>query len=220
MIRVCLIGGIRLTREGVGALMRHDDGLEVTAHVGPSDGIHLAGCLADVAVVDASSTAPQAMRHVVEEVGIPTVALVPPDDEATVIALAQMGVMGFIEGDACLDELTAAIHSAARNEAALPPRAGTALLNHVSSPGSDPALDGIAALTLREREVIQLVAAGLSNKEIGAWLSIELGTVKNHVHNILKKLQVNGRSEAVTRLGISNGRGEPSRDLDLPRSFS
>ena len=200
--------------------MRRDDGLEVTAQVGPGDGIHAAACLADVAVVDASSTAPEEMRRIVEEAGIPIVAVVPPDDEATVIALAQVGVMGFVEGEACLEELVAAIRSAAREEAALPPRVGTALLHHVSSPGSEPPLEGIAALTLREREVIRLVAAGLSNKEIGAWLSIELGTVKNHVHNILKKLQVNGRSEAVTRLGMSSGFGESSRDLDLPRSFS
>lgn len=220
MIRVCLIGGIRLTREGLGALMRHDKRLEVTAQVGLDDGIHVAGCLADVAVLDACSTAPHAMRRVVAEAGVPTVALAPPDDAATVIALAQMGVMGFIEGEACLDELIAAIHSAVRNEAAFPPRVGTALLHHISSPGSDRASDGIPVLTMREREVIRLVAAGLSNKEIGARLCIELGTVKNHVHNILKKLQVNGRSQAVTRLGMGDELGKASRDLDLPRSSS
>jgi len=220
MIRVCLIGGIRLTREGLGALIGHDDRLEVTAHVGRDDGIRVAGGFADVVVLDASSTAPQTMRRVVEETRVPIVALAPPGDEATVIALAQMGVIAFVEGEACLDELVAAIHRAARNEATFPPRVGTALLHHISSPGSDRAADGTAELTMREREVIRLVAAGLSNKEIGARLCIELGTVKNHVHNILGKLQVNGRAAAVTRLGMRNELGRPSRDLDLSRSFS
>ncbi|MHB1224850.1 MAG: response regulator transcription factor, partial [Gemmatimonadaceae bacterium] len=57
-----------------------------------------------------------------------------------------------------------------------------------------------AELTPREREIISLVERGLSNKQIGAQLSIELATVKNHVHNILEKLQVRRRSDAVARV--------------------
>jgi two-component system nitrate/nitrite response regulator NarL len=56
-------------------------------------------------------------------------------------------------------------------------------------------------LTAREREVLRLVDEGLSNKEISARLSIEVSTVKNHVHNLLDKLQVTSRLQAAARLG-------------------
>jgi ATP/maltotriose-dependent transcriptional regulator MalT len=55
-------------------------------------------------------------------------------------------------------------------------------------------------LTCREHEVLQLVAAGLSNKQIARRLHVALPTVKNHVHNILQKLQVGSRTEALARL--------------------
>ena len=57
-----------------------------------------------------------------------------------------------------------------------------------------------ACLTARERQVAALLAQGLSNKEIGARLHIEVSTVKNHVHRILGKLRVRRRGEAVARL--------------------
>lgn len=205
MIRVCLIGGVRLTREGLDALVSRDERFEVVARIGPGDETEAAESLADVAVVDASTTALQAIQQIVEEGRAPTLVLAPPDDEARVIALAQMGVMGFIEREACIDEFFAAIAAAARREATFPPRIGTALLRHISSPRVEQDGDGTAVLTLREREVIRLVAAGLSNKEIGARLCIELATVKNHVHNILRKLRVSDRAAAVDRLGMGNG---------------
>lgn len=205
MIRVCLIGGIRLTREGLAALISREERFEVVTRVGPGDETGVADSSADAVVVDASSTAMQAIRRVVEKARAPIVVLAPPDDEGWVIALAQMGVMGFIEREASLEELLAAVHAAARNEATFPPRVGTTLLQHIRSPRFEQAGDGIAALTLREREVIRLVAAGLSNKEIAARLCIELATVKNHIHNILGKLGVSDRAEAVNRLGMSPG---------------
>lgn len=205
MIRVCVIGGVRLTREALAALIGRDQRLEVVVGVGPEDELRGVEGSADVAVVDASSTDLRAMRRIVEEAGIPIVVLASPEDEARVFALARMGVMGFIEREACFEELLAAVRGAVRKEATFPRRTATALLRHLSSPRTEQAADEIAALTLREREVIRLVAAGLSNKEIAARLCIELATVKNHVHNILSKLRVSDRTEAVTRLGMAVG---------------
>jgi DNA-binding NarL/FixJ family response regulator len=59
---------------------------------------------------------------------------------------------------------------------------------------------GAQQLTTREREILRLIDGGLSNKEIAGRLSIEVATVKNHVHNILEKLHVRTRTEAAARL--------------------
>jgi DNA-binding CsgD family transcriptional regulator len=76
------------------------------------------------------------------------------------------------------------------------------LLRRVRSLGPRSTATDVTTLTLREREVVQLIAEGLSNKEIAARLFIEFATVKNHVHNILEKLDVARRSDAVARLRI------------------
>jgi DNA-binding NarL/FixJ family response regulator len=68
------------------------------------------------------------------------------------------------------------------------------------SAGPRPARPEEARLTAREREIVELVAAGLSNKEISQLLTIELATVKNHVHIILAKLGVSRRSEVAARI--------------------
>lgn len=71
-------------------------------------------------------------------------------------------------------------------------------------------VDSKDALTAREHEILQLIERGLSNKEIARMLRIEVGTVKNHVHNVLQKLQVRGRGEAAhsMRKRSSASRGE------------
>jgi ATP/maltotriose-dependent transcriptional regulator MalT len=73
------------------------------------------------------------------------------------------------------------------------------------------------ALTARERQIVQLIAQGLSNKEIGSQLFIEVATVKNHVHNILEKLQVTRRGEAVARLRLVEGEAAAPPPL-IPRA--
>ena len=80
-------------------------------------------------------------------------------------------------------------------------------------------LDQARSLTRREREVLGLVHQGLTNQEIAGTLVIELGTVKNHMHNILRKLKVNSRRDAVhvSRLAGLWGSGEPAERVILRR---
>jgi DNA-binding NarL/FixJ family response regulator len=63
-------------------------------------------------------------------------------------------------------------------------------------------MDGDVRLTSRELEVLQCIGRGLTNQEIAAHLVVEVGTVKNHVHNILEKLNVNNRDEAASYLAF------------------
>ena len=78
----------------------------------------------------------------------------------------------------------------------------------------------MSSLTVRERQVVQLIAEGLSNKEIATRLGIEVATVKNHVHNILEKLDVNRRSDAVARLRVVESADEMPTSLELARARS
>lgn len=201
LIRVMLVGDVRLSREGIAALIAGRGGIEVTAQGSP--GAEIADGAADVVVVDASGQEGiRAARCAAEATDAPIVVLGAPAEEDEVIELAEMGVIGFLEREADLEDLMAGIESAAREEASFSPRIGTVLLRRINSGGARRESRELAVLTLREREVVHLVAEGLTNKEIAQRLCIEVATVKNHVHNILEKLEVDGRSEAVARLKI------------------
>ncbi len=79
------------------------------------------------------------------------------------------------------------------------PRIAALLLRRVAEAAA-PRSSGLERLTPRETEIVDLIEQGLSNKQIARRLSIELATVKNHVHNILEKLEVARRGEAVARV--------------------
>jgi DNA-binding NarL/FixJ family response regulator len=187
-LRLLLIGQVRLNREGLAALLNRDGRLCVTALASTQDVIPDRHEAVDVVVVDA--------------VEAPIVALGAPADERQVIALAELGVVGFLERDASLDELVASVVSAAHGEATLPPRIATTLLRRVTGLAARRNSPDAAPLTVRELQVVDLIAEGLSNKEIATKLCIEVATVKNHVHNILEKLQVSRRSDAVAHLRV------------------
>jgi len=88
-----------------------------------------------------------------------------------------------------------------RGEAVCSPRVAGALLRRIAALATDGRSDRVPAhLTKREREIMGLIDEGLSNKEIAKRLRIEVATVKNHVHNILEKLQVHRRGEAAARV--------------------
>ncbi|HEU5253064.1 MAG TPA: response regulator transcription factor [Solirubrobacterales bacterium] len=194
---------MRLNREGIAAMIAGRPGVEVSELV-DGEGEIPAG-RADVAVVDASGCEGiEVARRAIDATAAPIVVLGVPEAEEEVIELAEMGVIGFLEREAAVDELLEGIERAAREEASFSPRIGTALLRRVNSLGGPGRPDSeLGILTMREREVVHLVAEGLTNKQIAQRLCIEVATVKNHVHNILEKLEVDGRSEAVARLRIA-----------------
>jgi two-component system, NarL family, nitrate/nitrite response regulator NarL len=101
--------------------------------------------------------------------------------------------------EASQEELVESLRRAARGGSACSQDVAEALLRRVrENPRGDSAFGG--SLTEREAQVAELVADGLSNKAIASRLSIELATVKNHVHSILEKLRVHSRGEAAAKL--------------------
>ena len=131
------------------------------------------------------------------------VAITKGETEAEVIELAEAGVAGYVLPDGSLNDLIVAVESAVRGELYCPPRVAFTLLRRVSAiaaelrdVGQEATHSPLATLTDREREILDLVDGGMTNKEIAARLVIELATVKNHVHNLLKKLHVHRRIDA------------------------
>jgi DNA-binding NarL/FixJ family response regulator len=205
MIRIVIAGDIRLYREGLSLhLERHEqltvvgtaaDGeatIRVVRDVTPNV------LLLDMAMRDSLGIV-QELRRTVPDTAV--IALTIPEADAAVIACAEAGVAGFVMREGSLADLVTAVISAARGEVNVSPRVAATLLRRVGSLAADRTAPApLDALTARERDIAALVSDGCSNKEIAARLHVELATVKNHVHNILEKLQVGRRGEIAARL--------------------
>ena len=129
------------------------------------------------------------------------VALTVREHDQDIVAWAEHGAMGIVTRQASFADLLHAILAAARGECGCSPRVAAALLRRVAVVAAERrSVTPHAALTLREREIVELLIEGLSNKEIAARLLLGVSTVKNHVHNVLSKVGASTRSEAVARL--------------------
>jgi two-component system, NarL family, nitrate/nitrite response regulator NarL len=137
-----------------------------------------------------------------------------------IIACAEAGVAGCLLNDDTYADLMTLVSSTARGETWCSPGVAAALLRRVAMFSNAQAESVQAQLTAREREVMQLVDEGLSNKQIAHRLSIELRTVKNHVHHVLVKLQVHRRTDAVARLRtLPQGSYGQQRQVAEPRAI-
>jgi two-component system nitrate/nitrite response regulator NarL len=159
----------------------------------------LAGQEVDVVLVDMAGIDGAAVASEIAEraPAAAIVALAVPEQESEVLACAEAGVSSYVPREASLADLAAAIEAAVRGEAVCSPRIAASLLRRVRdlSVRRDER-DELPPLTSRQWEILRLIDEGLSNKEIAQRLYIEVPTVKNHIHNILDKLQVRRRSEA------------------------
>lgn len=116
--------------------------------------------------------------------------------DTDVIACAEAGICGYIARDGSVEDVVRAVTCALAGEVLCSPRLAALLFNRLASlSSSHPGeLSGLT-LTLRERQIAELVTRGLPNKEIARRLRLGYPTVKNHVHNILQKLNLQRRGE-------------------------
>src|SRR5262249_28164381 len=108
--------------------------------------------------------------------------------ESEIVACAKAGIAGYVPCEASLDELVAIIEGVVRGEVICTPRIAAGIFRQLESLTSaahtNPSMPIAATLTTRERQILELIGRGLSNKEIAVHLGIEVSTVKNHVHNL------------------------------------
>ena len=149
-----------------------------------------------------STEAIRTLVRVAVDVGVVVVGV--RDEGSDLVSCAEAGASGFVTRDEPVTALTATIRSVAQGEVLVPATAVATLLRRVAALSAATAQRRPTDdLTPREAEVFELLEKGLSNKQIGRELSIELPTVKQHVHHILGKLNVNRRAEAVALISRS-----------------
>lgn len=201
-VRVFVASDVRVYREAIARLISTEDSLKLVGAAATAESASRLrdGARPDVVLVDAIQRADLVLaREISSAAGDAyVVALVAPERE-DLLGWAGAGVSGLLSWEASQEELVESLRRAARGGSPCSPDVAEALLRRVrENPRGDFAFGG--SLTEREAQVAELVADGLSNKAIASRLSIELATVKNHVHSILEKLRVHSRGEAAAKL--------------------
>jgi DNA-binding NarL/FixJ family response regulator len=210
-LRIVVADDHGIVREGLGALLSAHDGYELvgTAATG-AEAVRAAVTLhPDVLVMDIQMpdlTGIEATREIVR--AAPEVAvlmLTMFDDDDSVFAAMRAGARGYVLKGAAPDNVIRAIAAVAADEAIFGPGIARRALAYLSGPRSEQA--AFPELTPREREVLDLIAAGLGNAAIALRLGLASATVGNHITSIFAKLQVASRAEAIIR-ARSAGLGE------------
>jgi two-component system, NarL family, response regulator LiaR len=207
-IRVVLADDHAVVRKGIRDFLEEAGDIEVVAEASNGETVKdlIQSLLPDVAVLDVrmpGATGIDVARWIRQQaLPVGVLILTAYDDDPFVIAAMQAGANGYMLKNAEADEMTAAVRAVHSGEPALDPNIARKLMSHMAGDRQSSQLT--EPLTEREREVLQLVASGLTNRGIGLKLSISDRTVQGHLASIYTKLQVNSRTEAVTR-GLNLG---------------
>ena len=166
----------------------------------------------DLALMSADLPDQGALRftHAVIDRGLPIKVLalgLSEENKNEAVRYIEAGACGLVLKDSSVEELLTAIRLAQKGEAEVSGKIAGAMMERLSYlarmfSAVETKIDGDARLTSRELEVLQFIGEGLTNQEIAARLVVEVGTVKNHVHSILEKLNVNNREEAASYLAF------------------
>lgn len=206
-IGVYLLAGNRLLREALAKLLQKRGDIRLLGATGLSpqivEQIVAAGpqvLLCDLAVDTLGKL--QIAREIRKAVPDIKILMIGMDaDEKAFVQAVSDGVIGYLLKEASAAEIADAVHAVARNEAVCPPSLCRALFDHVSSSEganvSPVAIRSDLGLTRRELQLVQMIARGLTNKEIAAQLNLSENTIKNHVHRMLRKLGAQDRIEMV-----------------------
>jgi DNA-binding NarL/FixJ family response regulator len=198
-IKIAIIDDNRLVREALTALLNRLPDIRVVSS-DVADSASLAKTKPDVLLLDVglrdqdSLRVAATLRQENPDAKIIVMDLLPVNEE--IMEYVNAGVSGFVLKDASFDEFLATIRSVAAGKKVLPPLMTESLFSQIAKEvdGQEPAkvLEAVR-MTPREREVIDLIGEGLSNKEIAQRLNIATHTVKSHVRNVMEKLALHTR---------------------------
>jgi DNA-binding NarL/FixJ family response regulator len=210
MIRTLIVDEVRLMCNIVATTLQAEDDIEVTACATSVEEAfeNLEGC--DIILVSTTLPDDGALRIIQEtaRANLPAkvIAVGLPNSIDHIMSYTQCGAAGFVLRDDQVDALLDQIRAVHAGQALVSPDFAAALMERVAQLADycqDAEVDvsyDLTDLTSRELEVLNHIGRGLSNQEIADRLFIQVGTAKNHVHNILKKLDVNSREEAASYL--------------------
>jgi DNA-binding NarL/FixJ family response regulator len=214
IIRVLIVDDHDLYRVGLASILGAQPDIEIVAQAsGGRMGVRLADELRpDVVLMDQRMPdlgGPEATGEIIRRhPSTRVVALTVVSEDADVEAAVAAGACGFLAKDTPVDEVPVAVRAAAQGAAWLSPRAAEVVLGRVRSGSlnarSDPGT--VEELSVRELDVLRLIAQGMENAEIAEVLGISLRTTKNHVSSILAKLKLPSRVQAAiyaVRRGLS-----------------
>lgn len=200
MISVALIEDNRLVREAISALLSRHPDLDVVARGSSGEMAMLRKVNPQVVLLDLglrdgdSLRVAERVKEAFPDSKIIVMDLLPVQED--IVEFVHVGVSGFIMKDASLNDLVSTIRSVTEGAYILPPQMTGSLFSQIAKDavarGRPDRLTSVR-MTPREREVIHLIAEGLSNKEIAGQLNIATHTVKSHVRNIMEKLALHTR---------------------------
>lgn len=208
-IQVILIEDNRLLREGIAAMLKKEPDIKVIAAYSDGnfkqdsiDGLKPGIILLDFGIPEHDALElVKSLKSEYPYVKIIVMDLLPVQEE--IMQFVGAGVSGFILKDATVTEFTQTIRLVAAGEKVLPHILAGSLFSQivefgVKELGHAKVVQSVR-MTKREREIIELIAEGLSNKEIAKKLNLSVYTVKSHVHNILEKMSLNTRVQIAVR---------------------
>lgn len=205
-IRVFLVEDQTIVRQGLKSLLAYAEDLEVAGEAADGEAAipAVAKAKPDVMLLDIRmprKNGLEVLQALADQRKLPpTLILTTFDDDALLLDALRAGARGFLLKDVTFETLTAAIREVAAGGRLIQPGMTDRAIRSLSeSPKTFEASELPEPLTGREREVLRLFSAGLSNREIGEALGVVEGTVKNHVHNILQKLGVRDRNRAMLK---------------------
>lgn len=198
MIRVLLVDDHAWFREGLRFTLDREPDIEVVAEA--ADGEEALTCLGtrsvEVVVMDLAMPVRDGLTAIPGAVsrGSRVLVLTLSEDDASVLAALRAGASGYLVKGAAAEQVVGAVRAVASGQAVFGPTLAGRILDVFAPTPAVPR--GSPQLSDREREVLELVAQGLTNAEIAATLVISPVTARNHVSNILTKLQLTNRTQA------------------------
>ncbi|WP_436319701.1 response regulator [Streptomyces syringium] len=195
-LRIIVVDDHTVMRAGVVALLASEPAIDIVGEAGNGrEAVELARRLEpDVALIDLRMPVLDGVAATTEIVtgrtGTRVLILTTYDTDAEIERAVEAGAIGYLLKDTTREQLVDAIRSAARGETVLAPRVAQRLMARMRQPAP-------VALTSRERDVLNAVADGLSNADIGKRLVIAEATVKTHLLRVFAKLEVSDRTHAV-----------------------
>lgn len=204
-IRLIIASPVQLVRDGLAATLRGraDVMMVDVIDLSPRGIAKIAGAQPDVVLVDLGQTDPVAAARMIKAAS-PSARLVAfalDETDEHVFACAAVGFCGYVARESGAEDLYRALLDAVEGRMHCAPHIAAAMFARLAGLLQQPVSAGpFPSLSLRESEILALVEQGRSNKEIARQLAISSATVKNHMHNILQKLQVTCRGQAAARL--------------------